>query len=88
MTKEEARAVLAEIVAADRWSAFADWMEELEESGGCSHDADTYGEWLASEGVANAFELGTRIYEAMAVYSSFGPCACAAGQDFLTSPHG
>lgn len=87
MTKDEAKAVLANIIPAARWGAFTDWMESLEEDGGCSHDDETYAEWLTTEGIEGADQKGRQIYDAMSAYSSFGPCACAAGQDFLSPPH-
>lgn len=84
MTAEESKQTLAAIVPADQWDAFTDWMEEIED---CTHDADSYADWLSEQGLPDAATNGQKIYDAMGVYSSFGPCACAAGQDFLSSPH-
>ena len=87
MTKDEAKEVLRTIISPEHWAAFTTWMEELGEEGGCSHDGETYADWLAEQGVDDPESKGERVYDAMAEYSSFGPCACAAGQDLLASPH-
>lgn len=84
MDKAEAKAILKEMIPQDKWGAFTDWMEELGETGDCSHDGEAYGEWLQENGLAGS---GDKIYDAMSVYSGFGPCPCAAGQDILESPH-
>ena len=84
MTPEEAKTTLAEIIPADRWSDFTDWMEEIFD---CSHDSESYTDWLSENGLPDPVANGQKIYDAMGVYSSFGPCACAAGQEFpLVTP--
>lgn len=74
------------IISESEWDSFSSWAEELEETGECTHDDDSYEPWLEDAGRANAAEESERLYDVMLSISGTGACACAAGQGLFRYP--
>ncbi|KIG15352.1 hypothetical protein DB30_05684 [Enhygromyxa salina] len=76
MQRLEARLTVCEIIPAEQWASFTDWLEAAEEP--CEHDASSYEPWLAAHDVDVA--QASKLYEAMRELAP-GPCRCAAAAE-------